>query len=178
MANYHPFTVPTRVLCALGKECLNVKAKYFQWEYDQMQRQQQASGSAAPTSDIQAPEPPKQGRQVLIKTALLQHRQGFLDCGHFCCHTAPSIAYQVPSGVSHGVTCKDLHVRCNRTGCGDYTSLYWRAMKHNVVPPPPDTDASGLREALEEVEVRVLQPTCQILHTTSFTSCMSCRLTR
>jgi hypothetical protein len=155
MTQYYPFSLPDRVLCALGKECLHAKKKYFQWEYDQQQRQAagEASGSSGVVSAGTRPEPPKQSRQVLIKTALLSHKNGFLDCGHFCCDTAPPVAYKVASGVRPGVTCKDLHVRCNKTNANRYVYLYWVAIKKNLLPHPPATDNTGLREALEQMEV-------------------------
>ena len=72
---------PTKVNCALGKDCINARAKYTLW---QVELEQQADPLKRNEMLQHAPKPPNRGYEVRMLTALREYRDGFLACGHWC----------------------------------------------------------------------------------------------
>ena len=122
-------TFPSKVNCAMGKDCINARAKYTQWQaeldaqVDPLKRRAMLEGAGQ-----SAPKPPIKGYEVRTVTALREYADGFLGCGHWCCPFADKqVADRAVEDVSrfpHGVTCALLHSRTASYKCSARGELY------------------------------------------------------
>jgi hypothetical protein len=109
----HATEVPKKIACSEGTRCKNAVAAHAtalqKWN-------ESGNGTAEPLL--------KAGKQYKVSTALTGHKDGWLQCQHFCCDhlTEEAKAFAISKGEPLK-TCVQAHQEmCHTTGTRDYTA--------------------------------------------------------
>ena len=141
-----PSAKPKRnVSCAMGIYCLNMRKPYYEW----LERTGHGESGACSSAAAQEPPPPKPTRGTLVPvgSALQNHFDCFLPCGHFCCNWVPNVGVRV-GALQPGQTCASLHpTRCNGRGNLNFDALWGAAAHHKMLTA---TRPAGVRKAAAE----------------------------
>jgi hypothetical protein len=119
------------VHCAMGVYCLNSRKPYFDWQ----ERCTLNDAAASSSSSSVEPEPKKitRGCQIPVGSALMNHAECFLPCGHFCCNWVPNVAYRV-GAAEEGQCCATMHMlRCNKKGDCHFDTMWAYATEHGLL---------------------------------------------
>ena len=140
-----PVKPKRNVSCAMGIYCFNMRKPYYEW----LERTQQSGAGASSSSAVPESPPPKPTRGTLVPvgSALQNHFDCFLPCGHFCCNWVPAVGVRV-GALQPGQTCATLHpTRCNGKGNLHFDALWHAAAQHKMLTA---TRPAGVKKAAAE----------------------------